>query len=430
MNSIPLEGYECYGKTPIPEPISSNPAMPPELREVLAPPKTRELWLYCVSILTALQATISIVTYQSFERIVLHYSKTGEVMPGWIVVLALFVAFAGELLIFGVSGQMFEIHVRKLLFYKSLQFGVLIDYKNISDKKKYFNLGGFCGVFAFIASFVLMWVGYSNSKNKNWYEFLSVVSAFPPIALTLHKVIKPYLDCAALEDSLISLPKFLERNPSDIKNFLLTCQVLPEQAVYARLCDLTNIQRDAALRAKFAFARSVGVGCSDPALIGREIARLSDKSHVKKCRELVREAARSVPLSLSQLHDCGEEGKEVRGAIQGKRIRKAPIHVIFARMFKAIDDEALYEGEKYAYIVKNSSKDIDAILMGRYTSLMVGTYWVDDEITKFVHGNGSLLSPDLNTQFLGMVIVLVVVATYNFMLSAAKLAELGQSGSA
>lgn len=430
MNSIPLEGYECYGKTPIPEPVSSNPALPPELREVLTPPTTWELWMYGGSVLAALQAAISFVTLSAFERIVLHYSKTGEVIPSWIANVSIVVAISGELIVAGVSGQIFEIHVRKLLFYKSLQFGVLIDYKNISFTKRYANIGGILGGLTFILSFVLMWAGYAFAEEQNFYEFLNVLVACGLIGMNVQKVIQPYLDCASLEDSLISLPKFLEKNPSDIKHFLSTCQVLPEQAVYARLCDLKNIQQEVFLREKVAFARSVGVDCSEPELIGQKIARLADKSHLTKFRELIWETARSTSISLSQLQDCGEEGKEIRGAIEGKLIQKAPFDVLFARRYKGIHDGALYEDGKFVYRIKNSSKDTDAILIGRYSSLFRNTYWVDDEINMFVNGDGSWRRPDLHTQFISMFLGLIAVALFSLLLSAAKLAELGQNGSA
>jgi len=414
MNSIDLNGYECFGAAPIPEADEATRSLPPELKSVLTPPSSWQLWVNCLSILAALQTAVSLVTLSAFERIVMHYTE----VPVWIMFFAFVMLAAGEILVFGICGQIFEVHVRKILFNKTLLFGVLIDFKNVKTSKKYLNMGGISVLMIFVSAFTLMWHGYSISQEKNWSAAFNVLLATAIIGNNLNRVMQPYLNCSALEDSLISLPKFLEKDPRNIKAFLSDCQVLPEKAVYARLCDLINIQEEACLRATIDFARSSGVKSTNPVEIMLELRRSGNHSAIAALTAAQLEARKSRPISFSQLRDCGEEGKEIRGPIEGKKRR---LHTSLFDFFTKKFGFPMMENDKYAYRIFNSSKDADSIIMGPYASLLVSNdqlYWLDDELDKSFRSRGGVRAlTTFNAQLMCMLLALLAVAGFSFLTS-------------
>ena len=422
MNIIPLEGYECMGHTPIPEPVGANSLdLGHELQSILVLPSQKELGLHVLSTLAALQTAVSFVTLSALERIVLHY----DVLPASLAPLFFVMAFAGEIIVFGVCGQIFEIHVKKILFYKSMQFGVIIDFKNVKTRKKYLHSGGVAVFTIFVISLILMCMGYSVSQEKSWSDVLTLLIAMALIGNHLHKVIQPYLDCSALEDSLISVPKFLEKDPVNMKSFLSNCQVLPEKAVYARLCDLINIQHEACLRAQISFARSAGIQFTDPSEIAAKVKKNGDKSQISKFETAMLDARKSRPISFSQLQDCGVEGKEIRGAIEGK-FRCTHSEFDIANWFNGKVGSLKYENDKYIYRVKNTSKDADSILVGRYTKLLVldeNLYWMDEDVDKLLRFQGKDgLAPSfpLNRQLYAVLFALLAAAFFSFVISGTK----------
>ena len=134
------------------------------------------------------------------------------------------------------------------------------------------------------------------------------------------------------------------------------------------------------------------------------------------------EARKSFPISFNQLR-CGEEGKEIRGAIEGK---KRKMHG-FSDFFTGKFEYPIMENNKYAYRIFNSRKDADSIIMGTYASLLVTNqelYWMDDELDRCFRSHGGMFGKftTFNAQFLYMVFVLLFVAFFSFMSSVYNIA--------
>ena len=208
--------------------------------------------------------------------------------------------------------------------------------------------------------------------------------------------------------------------------FTLDVVVLPEKAVYARLCDLINIQHEACLKAQIAFARSAGIEYVEPGEIVAKVRKNGDKSQLLKLKATMLEARKSRPISFSQLQECGVEDKEIRGAIEGK-FRSTYSEFQVSNWLSGKVGSLKFENDKHAYIVKNVSKDVDSILVGRYTKLLVNDeslFWMDEDVDKifrFQSGTGMLPSLPLNRQLFAVIFVLFFVAGFSCLISGYNL---------
>ena len=163
----------------------------------------------------------------------------GGVIACWVCFIITCIFFLGFAVIRAV-----EVNAKRIFYYRSFQHGIIVDFKN-DMLEDYLgglqNSGTFALVLNLILACVLVMYGVAESKSIAFYFLFGV--AMVAVTNAFWQVHAPYRQVDTLESNLISLSKFLERDPAKARDFLANCKVQAEEVTFQRISDIINRQR-------------------------------------------------------------------------------------------------------------------------------------------------------------------------------------------